>query len=83
MPFYEFVCEKCKHKQNIMRSIDKRNDPANCDKCNGELVRQLSIPSFKFIGTGFYTTDYKEQKEAVKELKDMKKKRDSRRKDES
>jgi putative FmdB family regulatory protein len=82
MPFYEYICYKCGEAKNLIRPIDDRNKKVSCEKCNGSMERQLATPSFKFIGPGFYSTDYKQNKDAVKELKKMKKQRENRRIDE-
>lgn len=61
MPIYTFKC-RCGHKQDmICKSSDK--DVRACTKCGCGMKRMVSKtgkPLFK--GSGFYETDYKQQK---------------------
>jgi putative FmdB family regulatory protein len=59
MPTYEYECLSCKHKFEILQSINEK--PKNkCPKC-GKKLRKLisSTGGFIFKGSGFYATDYK------------------------
>jgi putative FmdB family regulatory protein len=58
MPLYEYVCDACGHRFEI---IQKFSDPAPaaCPVCGkGPVVRQMSSPAIQFKGSGFYITDY-------------------------
>ena len=58
MPLYDYVCDACGHRFEI---IQKFSDPAPdaCPSCGkGPLVRQFSSPAIQFKGSGFYLTDY-------------------------
>jgi len=57
MPVYEFECPKC-GKMEISLSVKKRN-LKKCGKCGSMLKRIYSPSGFVFLGTGFYSTDYK------------------------
>ena len=58
MPLYEYECDACRHRFEI---IQKYSDgpPDACPKCGkGPLQRQFSSPAIQFKGTGWYITDY-------------------------
>lgn len=58
MPLYEYECEACRHRFEVIR---KFSDPPldTCPKCGGGPVRKLfSSPAIQFKGTGWYITDY-------------------------
>ena len=76
MPIYEFHCDYCGYKEDIMTSVKDRNNPQKCPKCNKQMQRQISSPGFKFIGEGFYETTYKQPKELKKQMLKEKKARE-------
>jgi len=58
MPLYEYLCEACGERFDL---IQKFTDPAPdvCPKCGkGPVERQQSSPAIQFKGSGFYITDY-------------------------
>ena len=57
MPLYEYQCEKCEHRFEI---IQKFSDAlvSNCPKCDGAVIKLPSSPAIQFKGTGWYITDY-------------------------
>ena len=57
MPLYEYQCEKCEHRFEV---IQKYSDPlvTTCPTCGGPVRKLLSSPAFQFKGTGWYITDY-------------------------
>lgn len=58
MPIYEYECEHCAHRFEV---IQKFSDApiAVCPKCGGGPVQKLlSSPAIQFKGSGFYLTDY-------------------------
>jgi putative FmdB family regulatory protein len=57
MPLYEYECEKCGHRFEV---IQKYSDPPIivCPKCGGEVRKLFSSPAIQFKGSGFYITDY-------------------------
>lgn len=59
MPFYEYKCKKCDEKITKLVKLDESNKPTECENCKGELEKKISSPSFKFVGSGFYQTDFK------------------------
>ena len=69
MPIYEYQCEHCDHK---MEAIQKISDAPlkDCPECNQETLRKLvSAAAFKLTGTGWYVTDFKDNKSKAKEDK--------------
>jgi len=58
MPLYEYECDACRHRFEI---IQKFSDPPPdaCPRCGrGPLRRLLSSPAIQFKGSGWYITDY-------------------------
>jgi putative FmdB family regulatory protein len=58
MPLYEYQCEACGERFELIR---KFSDPALevCEKCGkGPVTRLMSSPAIKFKGSGWYITDY-------------------------
>lgn len=57
MPIYEYQCEKCKHRVEM---IQKHNDAplTACPQCHGAMTKLLAAPALQFKGSGFYITDY-------------------------
>jgi putative FmdB family regulatory protein len=62
MPIYAFECTRCGHRfERLQRLSDI--DPATCPACGveGEVRRQLTAPSFRLAGGGWYETDFKKE----------------------
>jgi putative FmdB family regulatory protein len=57
MPLYEYECEACSHRFEVIR---KFSDPPleQCTKCGGVVRKLLSSPAIQFKGSGWYITDY-------------------------
>ena len=62
MPTYEYRCEKCGHEFEAFQSMTE--DPLKeCPQCGGKVKRLISPGAgLIFKGSGFYITDYKNQK---------------------
>ena len=59
MPIYEYLCGTCDHTFESMQKVND-NPLTICPKCYASTVkRQVSAPSFRLKGTGWYQTDYK------------------------
>jgi putative FmdB family regulatory protein len=58
MPLYEYLCEACEHRFEVIRRFS--DDPiAICPSCGqGPVVKLLSSPAIQFKGSGWYITDY-------------------------
>jgi putative FmdB family regulatory protein len=57
MPLYEYECQSCGHRFEI---IQKFSDPpaSACPTCGGAVEKLVSSPAIQFKGSGFYLTDY-------------------------
>lgn len=64
MPLFEFKCSKCdKVLEKLISSYeDAKSEVVVCDDCSRSMVlvefSRTSDP--KFVGTGWYVTDYKD-----------------------
>jgi putative FmdB family regulatory protein len=59
MPIYEYCCQSCGHR---MEAIQRLADAplTECPACNeASLKKQVSAPSFRLSGGGWYETDFK------------------------
>jgi putative FmdB family regulatory protein len=57
MPVYEYKCNECDKRFEIMQKIT--DDPLNkCRSCGGELKKLITNTSFVLKGSGWYITDY-------------------------
>ncbi|MEO7793445.1 MAG: FmdB family zinc ribbon protein [Thermoanaerobaculia bacterium] len=57
MPLYEYLCESCGERDEILQRFNDLPEVA-CPKCGAPMRRLPSAPSFQFKGSGFYLTDY-------------------------
>lgn len=57
MPLYEYQCEACGHRFEV---IQKFSDApiTQCPTCAGPVAKLLSSPAIQFKGSGWYITDY-------------------------
>jgi len=42
MPIYEYVCNKCQNKFELMRPFSKSSEPADCPSCKSKAKRIMS-----------------------------------------
>jgi putative FmdB family regulatory protein len=57
MPLYEYECESCSHRFEVIQKFS--DAPISvCPKCGGPVQKLLSSPAIQFKGSGFYLTDY-------------------------
>ena len=66
MPLYEYECEACSQRFELIR---KFSDPPVevCTLCGkGPVTRLFSSPAIQFKGSGFYITDYAKKGEGGK-----------------
>ncbi len=71
MPIYEYECERCEHRFEVMQKFSDR-PLRKCEKCSGPVRKVLSAPGLLFKGSGWYVTDYanSDRKKAMKAEKD-------------
>ena len=72
MPIYAFECSACGYQfERLQRLADA--DPTLCPECGAEQVRrQLTAPSFRLAGAGWYETDFKKDGDKKRNLVDKK-----------
>ena len=68
MPIYAFECTGCGHHfERLQRLSDA--DPSECPECQSNKVRrQLTAPSFRLAGGGWYETDFKKDGDKKRNL---------------
>ena len=64
MPIYEYVCEKCGSRIEIIQRIGDP-PPKRCRNCRGKLQKAVSRTSFQLKGSGWYATDYPNKQAAT------------------
>ena len=59
MPIYEYSCQECGHSLEAIQKLADAplTDCPTCDK--PALKKQVSAPSFRLSGGGWYETDFK------------------------
>lgn len=57
MPIYEYECLKC---GKTIEALQKFSDPplSQCEHCDGDVRKLLSMSTFHLKGSGWYVTDY-------------------------
>ena len=59
MPIYAFACAACGHQFDRLQRLSDP-DPEACPECGAAAVkRQVTAPSFRLAGSGWYETDFK------------------------
>ena len=78
MPTYDYICNKCGHTFELFQSMTE-TPRKTCPVCKRVVRRLVSGGSgLIFIGSGFYLTDYKNDKKPPKDKKETKKKEPSK-----
>ncbi|KGQ18825.1 Regulatory protein, FmdB family [Lysobacter dokdonensis DS-58] len=68
MPIYGFECTACGHTFDRLQKMSDA-DPTTCPVCGKESVkRQITAPSFRLSGSGWYETDFKKDGDKKKNL---------------
>jgi putative FmdB family regulatory protein len=68
MPIYAFECTACGHEFDRLQKMSDP-DPDACPKCEVDAVkRQLTAPSFRLSGSGWYETDFKKDGDKKRNL---------------
>jgi putative FmdB family regulatory protein len=72
MPLYEYKCLTCSSSLEVLQKV---HEPRlkKCPKCGGLLKKVLSPPALQFKGSGWYVTDYAQNKKPEKESNATKK----------
>ena len=62
MPTYDYICKTCGYEFEEFQSISAK-PLKNCPKCNNKIKRKIGTGAgLVFKGSGFYITDYKNNK---------------------
>lgn len=68
MPIYAFQCAECGHDFDRLQKMSDP-DPESCPSCGESAVkRQLTAPSFRLSGSGWYETDFKKDGDKKRNL---------------
>ena len=68
MPIYAFACSACGHAFDRLQKLSDP-DPTACPACAEDAVkRQLTAPSFRLSGSGWYETDFKKDGDKKRNL---------------
>ncbi|MHB1273035.1 MAG: FmdB family zinc ribbon protein [Rhodanobacter sp.] len=68
MPIYAFACRACGHAFDRLQKLSDP-DPSDCPACGKtELARQVTAPSFRLAGSGWYETDFKKDGDKKRNL---------------
>ena len=68
MPIYAFECAACGHSFDRLQKMSDP-DPTTCPNCGAEAVkRQVTAPSFRLSGSGWYETDFKKDGDKKRNL---------------
>lgn len=68
MPIYAFECTACGHQFDRLQKMSDP-DPTDCPECGATQVkRQLTAPSFRLSGSGWYETDFKKDGDKKRNL---------------
>lgn len=68
MPIYAYQCADCGHAFDRLQKMSDP-DPERCPQCGASAVkRQLTAPSFRLAGSGWYETDFKKDGDKKRNL---------------
>ena len=68
MPIYAFACAACGHAFDRLQKLSDP-DPSACPACQAAAVRrQVTAPSFRLAGGGWYETDFKKDGDKKRNL---------------
>src|SRR3546814_19447049 len=69
MPIYAYRCAACEHDFDRLQKLSDP-DPDACPSCGaaGQVRRQVTAPSFRLAGSGWYATDFKKDGDKKRNL---------------
>lgn len=66
MPLYEYYCNKCNYKIEIIHKISDTIDKL-CSQCRQKLEKKPSLTSFRLKGSGWYKDGYSNKNKEIKQ----------------
>lgn len=57
MPLYEYQCDSCEHRFEVIQKFSDAKIEV-CPKCGAAVRKLFSSPAIQFKGSGWYITDY-------------------------
>jgi len=77
MPIYDFQCQSCGNEVEVLQRISDA-PLVDCEACGKPTMKkQVTAPSFRLSGTGWYETDFKKGEKKNLTQKDEKPKKES------
>jgi putative FmdB family regulatory protein len=76
MPIYEYECKKCGRIREAWQTFSEK-PLKTCEQCSGRLHKLISQSTFHLKGTGWYVTDYADNKSSGSSPKSKTKKTDT------
>ncbi len=52
MPIYDYVCQNCGHRMEVIHSVHGHG-PSACPVCGGQMRKAFTPPAIHFKGTGW------------------------------
>jgi putative FmdB family regulatory protein len=69
MPIYEYYCSACGHELEVMQKMSDA-PLADCPKCGkAALSKKVSAAGFQLKGSGWYVTDFRDNKKSKTDQK--------------
>ena len=63
MPLYTYQCYECMNVQEVIRSVEDRDEAVACDRCMVASERIIDLSDFHLKGGGWYKQVKREKKE--------------------
>jgi putative FmdB family regulatory protein len=61
MPIYEYECSACGHHEEVIQNFSDK-PLTKCPECAGKMNKLISQSAFHLKGSGWYVTDYADNK---------------------
>ena len=62
MPLYTYQCYECMNVQEVIRSVEDRDEAVACDRCMVASERIMDLSDFHLKGNGWYKQVKEEKK---------------------
>ena len=66
MPLYTYQCYECMNVQEVIRSVEDRDEAVACDRCMVASERIIDLPDFHLKGGGWFKQVKKPEKKEEK-----------------